>query len=93
MSILFPPWHRAYLALYEQVLFRLAGRIAGWFTNATERSAYQAAAANFRIPYWDWAMAPPEGESAFLPEFETPGIQVRFPNMDRNEASTLRGGR
>jgi tyrosinase len=27
------------------------------------RDQYAAAAANFRIPYWDWAAVPPAGES------------------------------
>ncbi|KAF6810967.1 tyrosinase precursor [Colletotrichum sojae] len=88
MSTLFPPWHRVYLALFEhanknlsqQVLFRLVQMIATWFTDSTERALYEAAAADFRMPYWDWAMTPPEGESSFLPDFETPGIQVYGPN-------------
>ncbi|OLN94326.1 Tyrosinase 1 [Colletotrichum chlorophyti] len=80
MSILFPSWHRPYLALYEQVLFRLVQMIASWFSEPMERAFYQAAAADFRIPYWDWAMDPPSGQSVYLPEFSEPGIQVYGPN-------------
>ncbi|KAH9243521.1 hypothetical protein K456DRAFT_1767695 [Colletotrichum gloeosporioides 23] len=80
MSILFPPWHRVYLALYEQVLFRLVQMIATWFTDPSERAFYHAAAADFRIPYWDWAAPPPAGESVFLPDFESEGIQIYGPN-------------
>ncbi|WYZ34407.1 hypothetical protein EsH8_I_000683 [Colletotrichum jinshuiense] len=80
MSILFPSWHRPYLALYEQVLFRLVQMIASWFPDPLERALYQAAAVDFRIPYWDWAVAPPTGENVYLPEFGQPGIQVYGPN-------------
>ncbi|OHE90735.1 hypothetical protein CORC01_13958 [Colletotrichum orchidophilum] len=80
MSILFPSWHRVYLALYEQLLFRLVQMIASWFPDPTERAYYQAAAIDFRIPYWDWATTPPLGESVYLSEFEQPVIQVYGPN-------------
>ncbi|KZL88097.1 tyrosinase precursor [Colletotrichum incanum] len=79
MSVLFPSWHRPYLALYEQVLFRLVQLIASWFSDPTERAFYQAAATDFRIPYWDWATPPPPGEMVYLPEFGEPGIQVYGP--------------
>jgi tyrosinase len=67
VSILFPTWHRPYLALYEQVLWGLIQRIALLWTQVEERNQYVTAAANFRIPYWDWAAVPPAGESA-LPD-------------------------
>jgi len=54
-------------------------RIASWFPDATERRRYQAAAANFRLPYWDFAATPPPGEHVFLDEFTTPGIAVYGP--------------
>ncbi|KAK2059846.1 Di-copper centre-containing protein [Colletotrichum caudatum] len=79
MSVLFPSWHRPYLALYEQVLFQLVHLIASWFPDPTERVFYQAAADDFRIPYWDWATPPPLGETTYLPEFEELGIQVSGP--------------
>ncbi|KAK1238801.1 hypothetical protein MKX07_004377 [Trichoderma sp. CBMAI-0711] len=65
VAVLFPTWHRPYLALYEQELHKLAGAIADMFTNATERSLYRQAASDFRIPYWDWASPAPEGQSHF----------------------------
>ncbi|KAK1989511.1 hypothetical protein LZ30DRAFT_788407 [Colletotrichum cereale] len=71
MSVLFPSWHRPYLALYEL--------IASWFPDPKERVFYQAAADDFRIPYWDWATPPPPGETTYLPEFGEPGIQVYGP--------------
>jgi tyrosinase len=53
-SVLFPTWHRPYVALYEQVLQAHAVQIAGKYTTS-DKAQYQAAAANLRAPYWDWA--------------------------------------
>lgn len=62
-SILFPTWHRPYLALYEQVLYSLMQQIVGEFPAGSDRDRYSTAASTFRIPYWDWAAAPPSGQS------------------------------
>lgn len=51
-DILFPSWHRPYLAVYEQTIFNHVQDIAAEFPAG---SKYQAVAPNFRIPYWDWA--------------------------------------
>ncbi|KUJ14577.1 tyrosinase precursor [Mollisia scopiformis] len=59
-SILFAPWHRPYLALFEQQLYGIIQDIASKFP-AESQARYQAAAATFRIPYWDWAAAPEDG--------------------------------
>ncbi|KAI1416072.1 Di-copper centre-containing protein [Hypoxylon sp. FL1857] len=62
VSILFPTWHRPYLALYEQVLYNVVQFIASLYPpNLQDR--FQKAAATFRIPYWDWAAVPPDGAS------------------------------
>ncbi|KAG8981525.1 hypothetical protein FRB93_008563 [Tulasnella sp. JGI-2019a] len=52
-SVLFPTWHRPYVALYEQVLQNHAVQIASSYT--VDKAAWQASAANLRAPYWDWA--------------------------------------
>jgi tyrosinase len=56
-SILFGPWHRPFLALFEQLLYGIIQGIASQFPDDT-RARYQAAASTFRIPYWDWAATP-----------------------------------
>ncbi|KAI0553589.1 Di-copper centre-containing protein [Xylaria curta] len=62
VSILFPTWHRPYLVLYEQTLYNIVQYIASlWPPQELDR--VQKAARKFRIPYWDWAAAPPTGES------------------------------
>ncbi|KAK6536778.1 hypothetical protein TWF281_000992 [Arthrobotrys megalospora] len=54
-SILFPTWHRPYLATIEQILGRLMRNLANQYPAGTVRTRYQQAANRFRLPYWDWA--------------------------------------
>ncbi|MCJ1417075.1 hypothetical protein MMC32_003414 [Xylographa parallela] len=56
-SVLFPTWHRPYVALYEQLLHANARSIAATY-NSTNGATYRAAAETFRIPYWDWSLNP-----------------------------------
>lgn len=56
-SGLFVPWHRAYLAAYEQIVQELAREIAGQYP-VQMRMRYQNAVATLRVPYWDWASDP-----------------------------------
>lgn len=63
VSILFPTWHRPYLALFEQVLYGFIQQIAAQYPQGPTRDNFVAAAKNFRIPYWDWAASPPSGQS------------------------------
>ncbi|KAM3081653.1 hypothetical protein ACMFMG_005105 [Clarireedia jacksonii] len=69
-DVLFPTWHRPYLALFEQVLAGHVQTIAATYKS----DLYTAAANNFRIPYWDWAAIPalPPIVSADTVEIETP---------------------
>lgn len=48
-SILFAPWHRPYLALFEQQLYGIIQNIASQFP-ADSQARYLSAAATFRIP-------------------------------------------
>ncbi|CDO69906.1 hypothetical protein BN946_scf184884.g65 [Trametes cinnabarina] len=60
-SVLFPTWHRPYVALFEQVLQKHAAEIAEKYT--VDRPRWQKAAAELRQPFWDWAretVPPPE---------------------------------
>ncbi|KAH9980146.1 photo-regulated tyrosinase [Lactifluus volemus] len=52
-SMLFPTWHRPYVALYEQVMQRHALDIAGQYQ--VDKDTWNTAAQNLRAPYWDWA--------------------------------------
>jgi len=59
-SMLFPTWHRPYVALYEQELQKQALIVA---QNYTDQATWVDAAKKLRAPYWDWAtnsVPPPE---------------------------------
>lgn len=67
-SILFPPWHRVYLAHFEQELIKVAKNVANSYpasgNNGWTRSRMVTAANNLRLPYWDWAAKVPSGRPA-----------------------------
>lgn len=77
-SILFLGWHRAYLALFEQQLVAIAKNIASQYPAST-RAAYQQAASNLRLPFWDWAAAPPNGGNTLPQQLTAPTVQVSSP--------------
>ncbi|KAK5171504.1 uncharacterized protein LTR77_004649 [Saxophila tyrrhenica] len=63
-SVLFPAWHRAYIALYEQQFLKVVHNIANTWPKTgakTTRLQMRRAAQTMRWPYWDWAAAPPNG--------------------------------
>ncbi|PVF95429.1 Di-copper centre-containing protein [Serendipita vermifera] len=68
-SILFPPWHRPYLALFEQTLAKHVADIANEY-QGDQKQKYVNAAQRFRTPYWDWAA------NADLPGFISTQSQV-----------------
>ncbi|KAG6110920.1 hypothetical protein E4U13_005163 [Claviceps humidiphila] len=88
-SVLFPMWHRPYLALFEQQLHKFANEIVLMFTNTTQRQLYQEAAADFRLPYWDWSLAAPQGETHLPDVFWSPVIQQDGPNGIQNIKNPL----
>ncbi|KAH7009810.1 tyrosinase [Ilyonectria destructans] len=52
---LFLPWHRPYLALYEQRLVATAVKLANGYPSNV-RATWVKAAQTLRAPYWDWAL-------------------------------------
>lgn len=90
VSILFPTWHRPYLALYEQVLYDIIQQIAAFWPADSRQHQYVAAAANFRIPYWDWAAVPPTGQSVVPPSvYGSATMTVNGPNGQQVIANPL----
>ncbi|KAI1501711.1 hypothetical protein F5X99DRAFT_428173 [Biscogniauxia marginata] len=79
-SILFPTWHRPYLALYEQILYNNVQYIASLYP-ADRLEHFQTVARGFRMPYWDWAATPPDGDSVLpLSIGGSDDIEVSGPN-------------
>ncbi|PVH75831.1 Di-copper centre-containing protein [Cadophora sp. DSE1049] len=79
VSILFPTWHRPYLALYEQALHEKVQQIAEQYPQRPVRDQYMAAAANFRIPYWDWAASPAGGRTILPDSVKSPSVVINGP--------------
>ncbi|KAI3329304.1 Di-copper centre-containing protein [Xylariaceae sp. AK1471] len=89
VSILFPTWHRPYLVLYEQTMYSIVQFIASlWPPEDLDR--VQKAAKRFRIPYWDWAVTPPAGESVLPLSISGSSIMnVSGPNGVQNISNPL----
>ncbi|KAI9690627.1 MAG: hypothetical protein M1820_009958 [Bogoriella megaspora] len=79
-SVLFPAWHRAYMALFEQQFITVVNSIAASFTNPSQKAAMQSAAAKMRFPYWDWAAHPPSNGPNLPTSVSSSTITVTKPN-------------
>lgn len=71
-SILFPIWHRPYMALYETTLYNYVQQVAAKYTGSNA-ATYQAAANTWRMPYWDWASTPQMPASVTAPVLSITG--------------------
>lgn len=77
---LFLPWHRAYLALFEQTLYRHIVAAVNEFPAGSQRQRYASAALSWRFPYWDWAAPPEDGEGVYPDSMQSPTVNVTTPN-------------
>ncbi|CAG8971787.1 hypothetical protein HYALB_00001896 [Hymenoscyphus albidus] len=59
-NVTFPPWHRPYVALYEQRLYEIMKQIIPTTFAAQDHAALIHAADTWRLPYWDWAEKKPD---------------------------------
>lgn len=87
-STLFPTWHRTYLALFEQSLVANALAVANEF-KGDDKARYLAKANSLRMPYWDWAQPPAEGEEPFPQMFSTPTVTLNTPSGMQNVTNPL----
>ena len=86
-STLFLPWHRPYIALYEQILYAYAK----YYVDNMEfkdklYDRYTQALQNLRLPYWDWA------SDSHLPSItmqKTIDITVQGDNPDTTEIKQI----
>jgi tyrosinase len=89
VSNIFLPWHRPYLALFEQVLVSHAQDAANEFPPGPDRDRYLTAAATLRMPYWDWAASLPSGQNVIPDVMVEPTIQVTSANGTSTVANPL----
>ncbi|KAF2709225.1 Di-copper centre-containing protein [Pleomassaria siparia CBS 279.74] len=86
VSNLFGTWHRPYLALFEQILHDRAVNIANEFPAGTAREQARKAADKVRLPYWDWAVDPPNSTDGCMPaSLRQKTTSVTFPNGTMGE--------
>ncbi|KAJ5890227.1 hypothetical protein N7504_011037 [Penicillium tannophilum] len=55
-NILFPIWHRAYLALYEQRIHEIMVKDIVPNFAEDQRPEWEEAAETWRLPFWDWGL-------------------------------------
>ncbi|KAH8732679.1 hypothetical protein GQ44DRAFT_744976 [Phaeosphaeriaceae sp. PMI808] len=67
-NALFLGWHRPYLALFEEQLYKHVQDFAKDIAPKNLTTNYTAAANSFRMPYWDWARGEDGGP---IPDFFT----------------------
>ncbi|KAF1963307.1 Di-copper centre-containing protein [Byssothecium circinans] len=79
-SILFPTWHRPYLALFEEVLYLNARQVILEWPNGTFKDTHLAVLPSLRLPFWDWAAVPPIGEGSMPWSIQRPTIPVTLPS-------------
>ncbi|KAL1581865.1 hypothetical protein WHR41_09527 [Cladosporium halotolerans] len=88
-STLFPTWHRAYMALFEQALSLNAMSVAKQVTG-NERGRYVRAAQCLRLPSWDWANLPLETADSFPRVFTDEEMLVSTPSGRANITNPLK---
>ncbi|KAJ1326981.1 tyrosinase [Microdochium nivale] len=70
----FGTWHRPYVSMMEQTLFRQVANVAKRFSESDipdeQKKKYLAAAQHFRIPYWDYFR--PRGHKSSFPGVSNP---------------------
>ncbi|KAJ3555443.1 hypothetical protein NM688_g2573 [Phlebia brevispora] len=79
-SILFPTWHRLYVALIEQAVHECMKKVLLEFPS-DKQAALKPAVGFWRYPYWDWALVKPGTTELVVPELlRTPRVSVQRPN-------------
>ncbi|KAF3921073.1 Tyrosinase [Arthrobotrys entomopaga] len=55
---LFAPWHRPYVALIEQLMWKHASDIVDELPEGDKKAKFRKVLPTLRFPYWDWAQNP-----------------------------------
>lgn len=73
----------------QQTVYNITQMIAAWYPD-NRRESFKKAAESFRLPYWDWAMKPPNGTSVFPSAVgDSPAVEVDGPNGKQNISNPL----
>ncbi|KAK4663665.1 hypothetical protein QC763_610400 [Podospora pseudopauciseta] len=76
----FPTWHRPYMVLFEETLWKLMGEIIEKdleFHDDADKKLWLEERNKWRLPYWDWALNSAQGK---VPDLFVPySINIRQP--------------
>ncbi|KIL88341.1 hypothetical protein FAVG1_08420 [Fusarium avenaceum] len=68
-TITFPTWHRPYMMLFEQLIWKHMNDIIDeWELDTAQATEWRKAADTWRLPYWDWARKQKYNQQYALPE-------------------------
>ncbi|KXT05280.1 hypothetical protein AC579_8065 [Pseudocercospora musae] len=90
VSNLLLPWHRPYLALFEQTLYSHVIALVNEYPDGPMRQRFAKAAANVRWPYWDFAATPKDGSSVWPDIVTRESVPVIMPNGSATIKNPLR---
>jgi hypothetical protein len=80
-SNLFAIWHRPYLAAFEQMLSTQARAIVDELPDGDLKKKWSELARRQRLPYWDWAIDPPNQEEGSMPmSLRRESVTITYPN-------------
>ncbi|KAI9662511.1 MAG: hypothetical protein M1821_008678 [Bathelium mastoideum] len=75
--------------MVTQILYEKVTEAANDFPDGPLRQRYSQAAASFRIPYWDWAVVPPDGGPTLPISVTSPTVNVTVPSGDNSTTTTI----
>ncbi|KAH7091062.1 hypothetical protein FB567DRAFT_588966 [Paraphoma chrysanthemicola] len=81
-SNIFSTWHRPYLALFEEMIYKNAMDVISEFPEGEFKVRMNDALHQFRLPYWDAAAVPPIGEGSYPWCVQRTTIEVELPSGD-----------
>ncbi|KAK7409406.1 hypothetical protein QQX98_008415 [Neonectria punicea] len=88
----FPTWHRIYMLLFEQLVWKhMKAIIDEWKLPEEEDANWRKEADNWRLPYWDWARKQMYAESFALPHVLTTDIVAIYPPESKKQQYTDTG--
>nr|POE62942.1 tyrosinase [Quercus suber] len=78
-SVLFPAWHRVYIALFEQEFLKISLEVANSYPSSS-RPRMLAAQSTLRFPYWDWSAVPSSGSSTLPSSISSASVTIEGPS-------------
>ncbi|KAF1920346.1 common central domain of tyrosinase-domain-containing protein [Ampelomyces quisqualis] len=87
-TTIFGSWHRPYLAMYEQAWYLAVTEVINGFPS-NQQQRWRNAASTLRMPYWDWAQDPGNGQPTVPTTIRDPQVTVTKPQGQVQIANPL----